>query len=84
MQSSTSIVGDVLEICRHEEELVQMPWPHPWVGRHTINDKGKAVNKKTNFGIAVNKSSLMYLEEWDLADISNGLAKLQHKLQQTV
>ena len=83
-QSLASMVGDVTETCRHEEELVQMPRPHPWAGQRTIKDKGKVVNTETNAGIAVNKSSLIYLEDWDLVDNNNGLAKLQHKLQQTV
>ena len=61
-----------------------MPLPHPWVGRRTIKDKGKVVNTKKNGGIVVKKSSLMHLEDWDLADSNNGLAKLQHKLRQTV
>lgn len=46
-----------------------------------MKDKGKVVNTETNGGIVVNRSSLMHLEDWDLADSSNGLAKLQHKLQ---
>ena len=37
-----------------------------------------------NGGIAVNKSCLVYIKDWDLADSNNGLAKLQHKLQQKV
>jgi len=28
----------------------------------------------------VNKSSLMSLEDWDLGDSNQGIAKLQHKL----
>lgn len=45
-----------------------------------MKDKGKAVNMETNGGIIVNRASLMYLEDWDLADNNNGLAKLQHKM----
>lgn len=55
--------------------------PYPWAGRRTIKNRGKAVNMEPNGGITVNKSSLVYLKDWDLADSSNGLAKLQHKLQ---
>jgi len=61
-----------------------MSWPHPWAGRRTIKDKGKVVNTETNGGIVANKSSLVYLEDWNLTDNSSGLAKLQHKLQQIV
>lgn len=57
---------------------------NPWVGRKTINDKGKTIHMETNDEIVMNNSSLVYLEDWDLANRSNGLAKLQHKLQQIV
>lgn len=33
MQNSTSMVGDVPEIYRHEAELVLMPLNHLWAGR---------------------------------------------------
>jgi len=78
---SAPTVGDVLEICRHKVELVQMPLPKPRVSWRHIKDKGKTMNVKKNDGIAVNNSSLMHLEDWDPVDNSIFLAKLQHKLQ---
>jgi len=36
--------------------------------------KGKAVTMEKNDGITVNMSSLMHLQDWDPADISNSLA----------
>ena len=67
-----------------ESKLFQMLLPNPWSGRRTIKDKGKTVNIETNDGSVVSNSSLMHLEDWDLTNGNNGLAKLQHKLQQTV
>ena len=72
------------EILRHKVELVQMSLPNPWAGWRTIKDNGMTVNMDTNDGIAVNSLPLMHLEDWDLVDKNNCLAKLQHKLQQTV
>jgi len=46
-----------------------------------MKDKGKVVNTEKNGGIVINRSSLMHLEDLDLMDSSNGLAKLQHTLQ---
>jgi len=48
------------------------------------NIKENDGNMETTGSSAVNKSSLMYLEDWDLVDSSQGLVKSQHKLQQTV
>jgi len=42
------------------------------------------MNSEIKDEIAVNGSSLMHLEDWDLADNNIFIAKIQHKLQQTV
>lgn len=47
-QSSTPMVGDVLEILRHKVELVRMSLPTTWAGRQPIRDKGKNVKMETN------------------------------------
>jgi len=80
-QSSASMVMDVPEIGRHDAELVQMPLPHPWAGQRTIKDEEKAINTETGGAIVLNKLSLMQLTDWNLTYSSNGLAKLQHKMQ---
>ena len=82
--SSTSTVGDVLENGRHEAELVEMPSPRLGAHQRTTLEKEKDGQTETMGRYAVNKSSLKSLEDWDLVDSSQGLAKLQHKLRQTV
>jgi len=47
-----------------------------------MKDKGKMVNLEKKDEILFNSSSLMSLEDWDLAYNNNSLAKMQHKLQQ--
>jgi len=44
-----------------------------------MNDKEKTVNKEIRGRIAVISSSPPYLIDWDLADSSIVLAKMQHK-----
>lgn len=83
IQSLALTIGDVLEIPKHEVELVRMSLPNPWVDQRPIKDKGKTMNMKTNDVIAVSSSSLMYCEDWDLAESNTFLEKIQHKLQQT-
>lgn len=78
------IAGDVSIILRHEAKLVHMPLPNPWASRRPIKDKELTVNRETNDGIAVNSSSLMYWEDWDLMDSNTLPAKMQHKMQRTV
>lgn len=57
-----------------------MSSPRPGASRQTTTKKRKDVNMETIGRNAVNVSSLMYLEDWDLMDNNKGLAKLQHKL----
>lgn len=54
------------------------------VGRRTTTKKRKNGKTETTGRNSINTSSLRYLEDWDFLDSSKGLAKLQHKLQQTV
>ena len=53
-----------------------------WSVNHERSGKGYKYGDK--WWITVNKASLIHLEYFDLTDSSNCIAKLQHKLQQTV
>lgn len=77
---STPMIGDVLEIIKHKVELVQMALPKPRAGGKPMQDKGKLVNLETNDRSAVNSSSIMHHEDWDLVDNNIFLAKIQLKL----
>lgn len=77
-----SLVGDVLEKREHKVELVQRPSPCPRASWCTTTEKRKPRQIGTTGRYSLNKSSLLSLEFSDLANSSQGLAKLQHKLQQ--
>jgi len=84
LQATASRVGDVPKKREHEVELVWMSTPRPKARRCTTTKQRKDRQTVTTVRYVVNKSSLMSLKDWDLANNSQGLAKLQHKMWQTV
>jgi len=70
--SPTSTVGDVPKIPRQVVGLVRMLPRNLRSGKQSMKDKGNMVNLEKK------------LEEWDIVDSNNSLAKMKHKLQQTL
>lgn len=83
-QLATPAVGDVPKKGRHKVEVVRMPSPRPWAGWQTTKIQRKNGKTETTGKNEATKGSLKDSKEWDLTDSSNGLVKLQHKLQQTM
>lgn len=86
--SPMPMVGDVLENPRQIARLVQMSQRNLQFGRRSMKDKGKMGNLVTKDErldrIEVGHMPMTKLEDWDLVDSNNSLAKMQHKLQQTL
>lgn len=83
-QAVASPVGDVPEEKEREAELVRRPSPCPMAIQCTTTKQRKDEQMATTSSYVVNKLSLMSLEDWEIVNNSQGLAKLQHNLQRTM
>lgn len=84
--SPTLMMGDVLEIPIQVVGQVRMSLRNLRSGKKSMKDKGKMVNLETKDGISFKLLSTVYmptmkLEDWDLADNTNSLEKMEHNLQ---